>query len=99
MWYAVISTDVDGSLKRRLEARDDHLARLNSLAADGRILIAGPHPAVDTEDPSDAGFSGSLVIVEFDSLEEAREWADDDPYIAAGVYKNVIVKPFKKVLP
>ncbi len=99
MWYAVMSTDVDGSLERRLETREEHLARLNSLAAEGRVLVAGPHPAIDSEDPGDAGFSGSLVIVDFESLDEARKWADDDPYLAAGVYENVIVKPFKKVLP
>jgi uncharacterized protein len=99
MWYAVMSTDVAGSLKDRLRARDAHIARLKSLLAEGRLLVAGPHPSIDAEDPGDAGFSGSLVIVEFPSLDEARQWADKDPYVAAGVYESVTVKPFKHVLP
>jgi len=99
MWYAIISRDVDNSLAMRQKARPDHLARLEALKQMGRLLIAGPHPAIDSEDPGSAGFSGSLVVAEFDSLEAAREWADADPYMSAGVYADVIVKPFKKVLP
>ncbi|KZY62352.1 hypothetical protein A3742_21960 [Oleiphilus sp. HI0071] len=99
MYYAIISTDVENSLEKRKSARPDHLARLEVLKSEGRLLIAGPHPALDNEDPGEAGFTGSLVVAEFDSLEEASAWADQDPYIAAGVYANVIVKPFKKVLP
>lgn len=99
MWYAIISEDIDDSLSRRLAARDAHLARLKELVSAGRLLVAGPHPAIDAEDPGSAGFTGSLLIVDFPSLEDARHWADDDPYIEAGVYKNVVVKPFKRVLP
>jgi uncharacterized protein YciI len=99
MWYAVISDDVAGSLPMRLKSRDAHLARLKALAADGRVLIAGPHPAIDAEDPGAAGFTGSLVVVDFPSLEEATEWAKADPYLEAGVYARVSVKPFKRVLP
>jgi uncharacterized protein YciI len=99
MWYAIISRDVENSLSLRQTARPDHLARLEELKQQGRLLIAGPHPAIDAEDPGSAGFSGSLVVAEFDSLAAAREWADDDPYMRAGVYADVIVKPFKKVLP
>ena len=99
MFYAIISQDVENSLERRLSARTDHLARLYTLREEGRLLLAGPHPSIDTEDPGQAGFSGSLIVAEFDSLVQAQQWADDDPYCAAGVYKQVIVKPFKKVLP
>ena len=99
MYYAIISTDVENSLEKRKSARPDHLARLESLKSEGRLLVAGPHPALDTEDPGEAGFTGSLVIAEFSPLEEAKNWADKDPYIAAGVYADVVVKPFKKVLP
>jgi uncharacterized protein YciI len=99
MWYAVMSTDVANSLELRRRTREAHVNRLKSLAAEGRLLIAGPHPAIDAEDPGDAGFSGSLVVVDFPSLKEARQWADDDPYFAAGVYQSVTVKPFKQVLP
>ena len=99
MWYAVISDDVADSLPMRLKSRDAHVARLKALAADGRVLIAGPHPAIDAEDPGAAGFTGSLVVVDFPSLEEATEWANADPYIKAGVYARVSVKPFKRVLP
>lgn len=99
MFYAIISQDVENSLSKRQSARPDHLARLNQLKEEGRLLIAGPHPAIDSNDPGDAGFTGSLVVAEFDSLEAAQTWADADPYIAAGVYEKVIVKPFKKVLP
>ena len=99
MWYAIISEDVDGSLPLRASARDEHLARLRDLASEGRVLIAGPNPAIDSEEPGPAGFSGSIVVVEFPSLEDAEAWAGDDPYVAAGVYRQVTVKPFKKVLP
>ena len=99
MWFAVMSTDVENSLEDRLKYREAHLARLKALMAEGRLLLAGPHPAIDSDDPGDAGFSGSLVVVDFPSLDEARQWADDDPYFAAGVYAGVIVKPFKHVLP
>lgn len=99
MLYAIISEDVHNSLERRIAARPDHLARLESLRDQGRLVLAGPHPAVDSENPGDAGFSGSLIVAEFDDLASARAWADADPYIIAGVYASVTVKPFKKVLP
>ena len=99
MWYAVISEDHEGSLDNRLTARPDHVARLKALCDEGRLLLAGPHPAVDAVDPGSAGGTCSLVVVEFDSLESAQAWADDDPYIAAGVYRKVTVKPFIPVLP
>ena len=99
MLYAIISEDIDDSLARRQEARPHHLARLEELKQLGRLLVAGPHPKVDCDDPGAAGFSGSLVIAEFDSLEAAQRWADADPYVAAGVYARVVVKPFKRVLP
>lgn len=99
MWYAVISEDHEGSLEKRISARPDHLARLKALRDEGRLLVAGPHPAVDSPDPGPAGFTGSLVIVEFETLDNARAWADEDPYVAAGVYKNVTVKPFNRVMP
>ncbi|MDX1335233.1 MAG: YciI family protein [Gammaproteobacteria bacterium] len=99
MLYAIISQDVDNSLEKRLAARPAHLERLNQLKNEGRLVLAGPHPAIDSEDPGPAGFTGSLVVAEFESLEAARTWADQDPYIEAGVYAQVTVKPFKKVLP
>lgn len=99
MWYAIISQDVENSLEKRMGARPAHLERLNALKDAGRLLVAGPHPAIDSNDPGEAGFTGSLVVAEFDSLEAAQSWADADPYVAAGVYEQVIVKPFKKVLP
>jgi uncharacterized protein YciI len=99
MFYAIISTDVDNSLSQRQASRPAHLLRLELLAAAGRLLVAGPHPAIDNDDPGDAGFTGSLVVAEFPSQEAAQDWADTDPYQAAGVYAQVIVKPFKKVLP
>ena len=99
MFYAIIAEDKPDSLQRRLAARPKHLERLHALQQDGRLILAGPHPAIDSEEPGDAGFSGSLVVAEFESLEEAQEWADADPYITAGVYRKVTVKPFKKVLP
>ena len=99
MWYAIISEDVDESLPLRASAREAHLARLRELVSEGRLLIAGPHPAIDAEDPGPAGFSGSLVVVDFPSLDEAEAWASADPYVAAGVYRDIVVKPFKLVLP
>ncbi len=99
MLYAIISEDVANSLPLRKQARADHLARLESLKEQGRLILAGPHPTIDSNDPGDAGFTGSLVVAEFPSLEAAKQWADADPYIAAGVYAGVTVKPFKKVLP
>ncbi|KEA65444.1 YciL protein [Marinobacterium lacunae] len=99
MYYAIIAEDVENSLAKRLETRPDHLARLESLKQQGRLFAAGPLPAIDSEDPGPAGFTGSLVIAEFDSLEEAKRWADADPYVQAGVYGKVVVKPYKKVLP
>jgi uncharacterized protein YciI len=99
MWYAIISEDVENSLEKRKSARPMHVERLQDLANTGRLLTAGPHPAIDNEDPGEAGFTGSLIIAEFDSLEDAQSWADEDPYIEAGVYKQVTIKPFKKVLP
>jgi uncharacterized protein len=97
MYYAIIATDVAHSLNARLAARPRHLERLQDLRAQGRLLIAGPHPAIDTEDPSEAGYTGSLVVAEFESLEAAQVWAKQDPYVDAGVYADVIVKPFKRV--
>ncbi len=99
MLYAIIATDVANSLEARLAARPAHLERLQVLKGEGRIVLAGPHPAVDSNDPGAAGFTGSLIVAEFDSLSAAQAWADADPYIAAGVYANVLVKPFKQVLP
>lgn len=99
MWYAIISQDIDDSRTGRSTSRADHVARLESMADEGRLLIAGPHPAIDAEDPGEAGFTGSLVVLDFPSLEEAQAWADADPYVAAGVYEKVVVKPFKLVLP
>lgn len=98
MHYAIMSEDVVDSLEKRKAARPAHLDRLNNLASQNRILVAGPHPAVDSSEPGEAGFSGSLVIAEFDSLDQAQAWADADPYVAAGVYQRVVVKPFKHVL-
>lgn len=99
MLYAIISEDVSNSLALRAKARPDHLARLQFLKDAGRLVLAGPHPAIDSENPGDAGFSGSLVVAEFASQQEAQNWADADPYVAAGVYAKVTVKPFKLVLP
>ncbi len=99
MWYAIIANDTENSLEKRLQARPAHLARLQTLKNQGRLLLAGPCPAIDCEDPGTAGFTGSLVVAEFSSLQEARQWADEDPYVLAGVYQNVVIKPFKKVLP
>ena len=99
MLYAIISQDVEDSLPLRATARPKHIARLEQLRDEGRLILAGPYPAVDANDPGDAGFTGSLVVAEFDSLDDADQWAAADPYLAAGVYENVLVKPFKKVLP
>ena len=99
MYYAIISEDIENSLEKRRAARPEHVARLKTLNEEGRLLIAGPHPAIDSEDPGEAGFTGSLVVAEFSSLDDAKLWADADPYITAGVYAKVTVKPYKKVLP
>lgn len=99
MLYAIMSRDVANSAPLRAGARDDHLRRLNELRDAGRLILAGPHPAIDSNDPGPAGFTGSLVVAEFESLADARAWADEDPYVAAGVYESVEVKPFKLVLP
>jgi uncharacterized protein YciI len=99
MWYAIISEDVENSLPLRSGARDAHLARMQDLVTEGRVLVAGPHPAIDADDPGPAGFTGSLVVVDFPSLEDAETWAAADPYVDAGVYAKVTVKPFKRVLP
>lgn len=99
MWYAIEGFDGSDVLPRRLAVRPEHLARLTALRDEGRLLLAGPCPAIDAEDPGPAGFSGSIVIAEFASLEDARAWADADPYVAAGVYTRVEVRPFKRVLP
>ncbi|HUW50404.1 MAG TPA: YciI family protein [Sulfuricella sp.] len=99
MLYAIAGKDAANSLEKRLAARPAHLARLNALQQDGRLVLAGPFPSIDSPDPGPAGFSGSLIVAEFESLEAARTWADADPYTAAGVYERVTIKPFKKVLP
>lgn len=99
MWYVIIGEDNDDSLNKRLEARPRHLERLTALSEQNRLLVAGPNPAIDNDDPGSAGFSGSIIIAEFDSLQQAEDWAKQDPYIDEGVYKKVTVKPFKKVFP
>jgi uncharacterized protein YciI len=99
MWYVIEGYDGNEVLAQRLQARPEHLARLTALRDQGRLLLAGPCPAIDAEDPGPAGFSGSVVIAEFESLVAARAWADADPYVAAGVYQRVEVRPFRKVLP
>ena len=99
MWYAIISQDNDNSLAQRQSARTAHLNRLHQLKNTGRLLVAGPHPAIDNPEPGEAGFTGSLVIAEFDSLADAKAWGDADPYVSAGVYASVTVKPFNRVLP
>lgn len=99
MLYLILGEDVPGTLEQRLAARPDHLARLQALKAEGRLVLAGPCPAIDSPDPGPAGFTGSLIVAEFASLDDARAWADADPYVAAGVYAGVTIKPFKKVLP
>lgn len=97
MWYVIFSQDVENSLEKRMSVRPAHLERLQVLQDEGRLLTAGPLPAIDSENPGEAGFTGSTVVADFNSLEEAKAWADADPYVAAGVYANVIIKPFKKV--
>ena len=99
MYYCIIGEDVANSLEKRLSVRPAHLERLKQLQDEGRLLVAGPNPAIDNEDPGPNGFTGSVIIAEFTTLQDAQDWADSDPYIEAGVYKNVSVKPFKKVLP
>ncbi|MCX7092346.1 MAG: YciI family protein [Methylobacter sp.] len=99
MLYAIISEDIADSLEKRLSVRPAHVKRLQELQDAGRLVLAGPHPSIDSDNPGAAGFSGSLVVAEFDSLNDARQWADVDPYVAAGVYAKVTVKPFKKVFP
>ena len=99
MWYAITADDTPGSLEKRMAARPAHLQRLQALQNEGRLLLAGPFPAIDSMDPGPAGYSGSLIVAEFDSLETARSWADADPFVVAGVYASVTVKPFRKTLP
>lgn len=97
MLYSIFAYDVPNSLSLRAEARPAHIARLQALSEAGKVVLAGPNPAIDSEEPGQAGFTGSLIVAEFDSLESAQSWADADPYMAAGVYEKVVVKPFKKV--
>ncbi len=99
MYYAILAEDREDSLEARLKARPAHVERLHQLQHQGRLLLAGPHPAIDAEDPGAAGFSGSLIVAEFPDLDSAKQWADADPYIKAGVYHRVTIKPFLKVLP
>ncbi len=99
MLYSIVGIDNANSLLARMAVRSEHVARLNELREQGRLIIAGPNPSIDSDDPGDAGFSGSIIIAEFDSLQAAEDWASDDPYIKSGAYASVMVKPFKKVLP
>ena len=99
MLYAIIAQDIENSLLKRMEARLSHIARLIELKDQGRLILAGPHPSIDVSEPGEAGFSGSLIVAEFDDLQQARQWADADPYVTAGVYSSVVIKPFNKVLP
>lgn len=99
MWYTIACEDVADSLPLRLKTRPAHLERIQALVDEGRLLVAGPHPAIDAVDPGPAGFTGSLIIAEFETLEDARAWADTDPYTTAGVFRSVVVKPYKPVLP
>jgi uncharacterized protein YciI len=99
MWYAIMAEDTPDSLEKRLAARPAHLARLKALQEAGRLLLAGPFPAIDSSDPGPAGYSGSLIVAEFASLDAARDWANQDPFVEAGVYQKVDVKPFRKTLP
>ena len=99
MLYSIVGIDNPNSLQARMAVRSEHVARLQALVESGRLIIAGPNPAIDSEDPGEAGFSGSIIIAEFDSLQEAQAWADEDPYIKSGAYASVSVKPFRKVLP
>lgn len=97
MWYVIFSQDVANSLEKRMSVRPQHLERLQTLQDEGRLLTAGPMPAIDSDNPGEAGFTGSTVIADFNSLADAQSWADEDPYVSAGVYEQVVVKPFKKV--
>ena len=99
MWYAIVAEDVENSLEARMDARPAHLARLTELQSQGKLLLAGPFPAIDSLDPGPAGFSGSLIVAEFNDLSAAKNWAEADPFVIAGVYANVTVKPFRKTLP
>lgn len=99
MWYAIIGQDVPNSLEKRIAARPSHIARLQELQSQGRLLLAGPFPAVDAMEPGAAGFSGSLIVAEFASLDSAQDWANADPYVAAGIYAQVRVQPFRKTFP
>ncbi|KFI21905.1 YciI family protein [Nitrosococcus oceani] len=99
MLYAIIGQDIDHSLERRRQIRSEHLARIRKLQENGHLVLAGPFPALDTQDPGEAGFTGSLIVAEFSSLEAAQQWAEADPYVETGVYAQVTVKPFKQVLP
>lgn len=99
MLYAIISQDIENSLEKRVAVRPAHIERLNVLKNQGRLILAGPHPAIDNNEPGEAGWTGSLVVAEFDCLADAQIWADADPYLESGAYANVVVKPFKKVLP
>ena len=99
MLYAIISQDIKNSLGKRMKSRPAHVARLNQLKDEGRLILARPHPAIDSMEPGNAGFTGSLIVAEFENLKEARAWADSDPYVEAGVYSSVVVKTFNKVLP
>jgi uncharacterized protein YciI len=99
MWYAIMAEDVADSLAQRLIARPEHLSRIHALQDSGRLLLAGPFPAIDSNDPGPAGFTGSLIVAEFASLAEAKAWANSDPYVSAGVYQHISVKPFKKTMP
>ena len=99
MLYAIIAQDIENSLSKRMEVRPSHVARLIELKDQGRLILAGPHPSIDVSEPGEAGFSGSLIVAEFDDLQQARQWADADPYVTAGVYSSVVIKPFNKVLP
>ena len=99
MLYAILAQDREDSLESRGAARPAHIARLEQLKSEGRVVLAGPHPAIDSDEPGEAGFTGSLIVAEFESQELAESWADSDPYVEAGVYARVTVKPFKKVFP
>ncbi len=99
MLYSIVGIDVENSLQARLAARPEHVERLKALVSQGRLIVAGPNPAIDSGDPGDAGFTGSIIIAEFDSLQDAQDWADADPYILTGVYDSVEVKPFNQALP
>jgi len=99
MLYAIICTDHEDSLKKRLSVRPDHLLRIEKLKQQGKLILAGPHPAIDSDDPGTEGFTGSLIVAQFESLQAAQDWTEQDPYVIAGVFKSVVVKPFKQVLP